>query len=136
LLEYKGIDSKFRVVILVSKRAKQLINGSRKRVEMKAENPLTIAMEEFHQGKINFNILMEEQDKFDQALQAIENSIGTPPPAIEALNFAADEHDEPEEDEEEEGEASEDEDEEEADDEEDLDEEEDEPVEAEEEKVD
>ncbi len=50
--------SKFRLAILTARRAKQLINGARKRVDMKAENPLTIAIEEIRQGKIdllNFN---------------------------------------------------------------------------------
>ncbi len=57
--QYKGIDSKFRVVILAARRAKQLIGGGRKKLDIKAENPLTIALEEIRQGKIDFDTLNE-----------------------------------------------------------------------------
>jgi DNA-directed RNA polymerase subunit omega len=53
------IDSKFRLCILAAKRAKQIVNGSRKKVNIDAENPLTVAVEEIKQGKINFHILEE-----------------------------------------------------------------------------
>lgn len=55
------IDSKFRLAILAAKRAHQLVNGAKKKVDMKAENPLTIAIEEINQGKINFHILEEDE---------------------------------------------------------------------------
>lgn len=55
-----GIDSKFRLAILVARRAKQLIGGAKKKVEIKAENVLTIAIEEFRQGKIDFDILNQD----------------------------------------------------------------------------
>ena len=50
------IDSKFRLVILAAKRAKQLLRGGRKKVDMVAENPLTIALEEIKRGLINYEI--------------------------------------------------------------------------------
>jgi DNA-directed RNA polymerase omega subunit len=56
----EGIDSRFRHAILAAKRAKQLVAGARKKVDISAENPLTIALEEIRQGKINFHILEEE----------------------------------------------------------------------------
>ena len=52
------VDSKFRLAILAAKRAKQLISGSKQRVDKKAENPLTIALEEITGGKIDFDTLM------------------------------------------------------------------------------
>jgi DNA-directed RNA polymerase omega subunit len=55
-----GIDSKFRLAILVARRAKQLIGGAKRKVDIKAENVLTIAMEEFRQGKIDFDVLNED----------------------------------------------------------------------------
>jgi DNA-directed RNA polymerase subunit K/omega len=55
-----GIDSKFRLSILVARRAKQLIGGAKRKVDIKAENVLTIAMEEFRQGKIDFDILNQD----------------------------------------------------------------------------
>lgn len=56
-----SIDSRFRYAILAAKRAKQLVGGARKKIDMIAENPLTIAIEEIKQGKINFHILEEEE---------------------------------------------------------------------------
>jgi len=55
-----GIDSKFRLAILVARRAKQLIGGAKRKVDIKAENVLTIAMEEFKQGKIDFDVLNQD----------------------------------------------------------------------------
>ena len=58
--DQKVVDSKFRLVILAAKRAKQLLKGSRKKIETQVENPLSIALEEIKQGKIDFEILMNE----------------------------------------------------------------------------
>ena len=55
-----GIDSKFRLAILVARRAKQLIGGAKRKVDIKAENVLTIALEEFKQGKIDFDMLNQD----------------------------------------------------------------------------
>ena len=55
--EYKGIDSKFRLVVFAARRAKQLINGDRKKIDIKAENPLTVALEELRQNTIDFPAL-------------------------------------------------------------------------------
>ena len=52
-----SIDSKFRFAIIVAKRAKQLINGAKQLVEIEAQNPLTIAIEEVRQGLITAEIL-------------------------------------------------------------------------------
>jgi DNA-directed RNA polymerase subunit omega len=61
LAENNFIDSKFRQVILAAKRARQLLAGSKKKIEIDAENPLTIAMAEIKQGKIDFEILLHEE---------------------------------------------------------------------------
>jgi len=78
---FKGVDSKFRLVILAARRSKQLIAGSKKRVEIKAENPLTVALEEFRQGKIDFEILKEEESllKLNELNEASE---GEPAAAV------------------------------------------------------
>jgi DNA-directed RNA polymerase subunit omega len=70
-----GIDSKFRLAILVARRAKQLIGGARRKIEIKTDNPLTVAMEEFRQGKIDFNVLYEEPSIFGEA--GMEPEAGT-----------------------------------------------------------
>ncbi|MCP5052553.1 MAG: DNA-directed RNA polymerase subunit omega [bacterium] len=51
------IDSKFRLAILVAKRAKQIVKGSKKRIHHESENPLSIAIEEVYSGKINYKII-------------------------------------------------------------------------------
>jgi DNA-directed RNA polymerase omega subunit len=71
-----GIDSKFRLAILVARRAKQLIGGAKRKVEIKAENVLTIAMEEFKQGKIDFDILSQDQTLLDEESQKPEAEAG------------------------------------------------------------
>jgi DNA-directed RNA polymerase subunit omega len=79
---FNGIDSKFRLAILVARRAKQLIGGARRRVDIKSENPLTVAMEEFKQGKIDFDVLNEEETLFAQATESVEGeaaATGTAP---------------------------------------------------------
>ncbi len=52
-MEDKIIDSKFRKVILASKRAKQILNGSLKKVDVDARNPLTVALAEIEAGYID-----------------------------------------------------------------------------------
>ena len=42
----EGIDSKFRYVLLVSKRAEQLIQGAMARIKSKHAKPTRVAMEE------------------------------------------------------------------------------------------
>ncbi len=64
-----GIDSKFRLAILVARRAKQLIGGAKRKIDIKAENVLTIAMEEFKQGKIDFDVLNQESNLLNEENQ-------------------------------------------------------------------
>ena len=51
------VGNKFRLAILAARRAKQLINGRKKKIELTAENPLTIALEEINQGVVDYNTL-------------------------------------------------------------------------------
>ncbi len=59
------IDSKFRLVLIAAKRAKQLVKGAKPKVDLKAENPLTVALEEINEGKVNFKII-NNKDKIDK----------------------------------------------------------------------
>jgi len=72
-----GIDSKFRLAILVARRAKQLIGGARKKIDFKSDNPLTVAMEEFKQGKIDFDVLNEVESIFGSDTEDLEGIAGT-----------------------------------------------------------
>ena len=62
----ESIDSKFKLALLAAKRAKQLVKGGKKKVDMRAENPLTIAIEEIRQGKIDISQLEHEDYEFEK----------------------------------------------------------------------
>jgi len=63
---YGNIDSKFRFVILASKRAKQLLRGAKPRIKTKSKNPIRIAQSEVKAGVIDFEILpMKNDDVFE-----------------------------------------------------------------------
>lgn len=63
------IDSKFRFVILASKRAKQILKGAKVKVRSKSKNPIRIAQIEMKEGLIDYEIL---QPKREDALEVEE----------------------------------------------------------------
>jgi DNA-directed RNA polymerase subunit omega len=110
LEDHKFIDSKFRLVILAAKRAKQLVRGAKKKINMHAENPLTVALKEIEGGLINFEIVDEANDQLSlEALEAIGNEPETPE-TDDLLSLAGDDEDDDyiEENEEEDDEVAED----------------------------
>jgi len=52
----EGIDSKFRYVLLVSKRAEQLIQGAVSRVKSKHAKPTRVAMEEVERNQVKWQL--------------------------------------------------------------------------------
>jgi DNA-directed RNA polymerase omega subunit len=52
----EGIDSKFRYVLLVSKRAEQLIQGAQARTKSRHAKPTRIAMEEVEKNVIKWQM--------------------------------------------------------------------------------
>lgn len=54
ILKEEG-DSKYTMVMVIAKRARQIIDGSEPLVETKSNKPVTIALEEFLQDKIEFS---------------------------------------------------------------------------------
>ncbi len=57
------IDSKYRMIILAAQRSKQLQRGANPRVEAdpRKTKPTRIAMKEFEERKVNFDILNDRQ---------------------------------------------------------------------------
>lgn len=51
-----GVDSKFRYVLLVSKRAEQLIQGSQPKLKSKHAKPTRIAMEEIEKKQVKWQL--------------------------------------------------------------------------------
>ncbi|MDU5109424.1 MAG: DNA-directed RNA polymerase subunit omega [Clostridium sp.] len=48
------VDDRYSLVIVTSKRARQLINGSEPLVVTKSKKPLTIAINEVNEGEVGF----------------------------------------------------------------------------------
>ncbi len=59
---YDGIDSKFRYVIISSKRAKELIKGAKPKIKSKSKNPIRIAQEEVKKGLIAYDIIQPKAE--------------------------------------------------------------------------
>ena len=61
------IDSRFRLVVVASLRSKQLLRGSRPRIEAdtKRRRNTSIALEEVRRGLVNFTITDEEHNDND-----------------------------------------------------------------------
>ena len=59
VIDPPDIDSKYRMIILAAQRSKQLQRGAMPRVEMdiRKTKPTRIAMKEFEEKKVNFDIL-------------------------------------------------------------------------------
>jgi DNA-directed RNA polymerase omega subunit len=52
----EGVDSKFRYVLLVSKRAEQLIQGAQARTKSRHAKPTRVAMEEIEKNQIKWQM--------------------------------------------------------------------------------
>ena len=52
----EGVDSKFRYVLLVSKRAEQLIQGSQPKLKSKHAKPTRVAMEEIEKNQVKWQL--------------------------------------------------------------------------------
>ncbi len=99
----EGIDSRFRLAILASRRAKQLVNGAKPKMEVAAENPISIAIEEINHGLINFRILEEtEQEELSRNILLRRDKAEREDEDIDDLLLDADTDDFDEEEEEEE----------------------------------
>ena len=62
-----NIDSKYRFVIIASKRAKELLKGAKARVKSRSKNPIRIAQQEVRMGLVDFEILKnKKEDASDQ----------------------------------------------------------------------
>jgi DNA-directed RNA polymerase omega subunit len=57
LKDFQSIDSKYRFVIIASKRAKELLKGAKPRIKSKSKNPIRIAQNEVKLGLVDFEII-------------------------------------------------------------------------------
>lgn len=61
------IDSKYRFVIVASKRAKQLLRGAKPKVKAKTKNPIRLAQLEVKDGVVEFDILHSKLEDIAEA---------------------------------------------------------------------
>jgi DNA-directed RNA polymerase omega subunit len=68
IIDPPDIDSKYRMIILAAQRSKQLQRGANPRVGMdpRKTKPTRIAMKEFEEKKVNFDILEQQTDRSRQ----------------------------------------------------------------------
>ncbi len=58
---YKGLDSKYKFILLVSKRARQLLKGAKPKIKSKHKNLIQIAEEEVKRGLVDFKVINEDE---------------------------------------------------------------------------
>jgi len=63
LKDYGKIDSKFRYVILASKRAKQLLEGAKPKIKSRSTNVIRIAQEEVKMGFVDYRIIEPDNEE-------------------------------------------------------------------------
>ena len=78
----KQVESKYALVILAAKRAKQIKEGSRPRLPTDSTKPLTIALEEIAEGKVQF--------KFDEQSLAGREAIADQEAVVGARDIEVD----------------------------------------------
>ena len=68
------VDSRYSLVIAVSKRARQIVDGERVLIDIDSVKPVTIATNEFFQGKIiaSTPVRGEREDKLDKTIEKVK----------------------------------------------------------------
>lgn len=56
----KKVEDRYSLVIVTSKRARQIIDGSKELVETDSKKPLTIAINEVNEGLVGYEKVEEE----------------------------------------------------------------------------
>jgi len=67
LERYGDLDSKFRFVILASKRAKQLLQGAKPKIRTKSKNLIRIAQAEVRAGLVDYEIVQPKKEEAHEA---------------------------------------------------------------------
>lgn len=63
LKSYGGVDSKFKFVLLASKRAKQLLRGAKPKVKSRSKSLIRIAQEEVVEGAVDYEIVQRKKEE-------------------------------------------------------------------------
>ena len=60
-MEILEVGNKFKVAILAAKRAKQIMKTGKKKIDIEAFNPLTVALEEIKRGLVTNETIIEDE---------------------------------------------------------------------------
>jgi DNA-directed RNA polymerase subunit K/omega len=60
---YGDIDSKFKFVIVASKRAKELLKGAKPRIRSKSKSLIRIAQQEVKRGLVDYEIVQKKKEE-------------------------------------------------------------------------
>lgn len=61
---YGDFDSKFKFVIVASKRARQLLGGAKPKVKSKSKSLIRIAQEEVREGLVDYEIVQKKKEEY------------------------------------------------------------------------
>jgi DNA-directed RNA polymerase omega subunit len=78
LNRFGNVDSKFRFVILASKRAKQLLKGAKPKIKTKSKNPIRLAQAEVRAGVVEYEILPTKAEEFFEPEERVFVGEGIP----------------------------------------------------------
>ena len=68
---YGKVDSKFRFLIVASKRAKQILKGSKVKVRTRSKNPIRIAQIEVKAGLVDYEILKSAHENIAEVEEQV-----------------------------------------------------------------
>lgn len=77
-----GIDSTFRYILIAARRAGQLIEGARARLETRLAKPTTVALAELDSGRVPWRIVTPEEYEVLRQEEILQREKGEQPPAL------------------------------------------------------
>jgi DNA-directed RNA polymerase omega subunit len=89
LNRFGNVDSKFRFVIVASKRAKQLLKGAKPKIKAKSRNPIRVAQAEVRAGVIEYDLLPTKPDEIQEQEDRVFVGEGIADEAIEVEEVSA-----------------------------------------------
>ena len=86
---FGNIDSKYRFIILASKRAKQLLKGAKPKIQGKSKSLIRIAQTEVKSGLIEYEIIPARMDDIPERDERVFVGAGIAEEAVEAEDLSA-----------------------------------------------
>jgi DNA-directed RNA polymerase subunit omega len=72
------VENTFQLVLVASKRARQLANGAEAKVDWENDKPTVVALREVAEGHITESILDEPDQSLEQLLEAEQDAAALP----------------------------------------------------------